>query len=107
MPVNEQRVAGPQHEERRVHVQHPFAEKDEADAIDVAQDHDGELQQHHEEGEPPHDGAHRPVDLIEPVGNAVWHALHLLQGLVGCPRRQEPARACRQSGSADRQTQYL
>src|SRR3546814_3185639 len=47
--VGQQGVAGAQHEEGGVHVEHALVQEDVADAEDIAQHHDGELQQHRSE----------------------------------------------------------
>src|SRR3546814_5299923 len=66
-------VAGAQQEEGGVHVEHALVQEDVADAEDIAQHHDGELQQHHGQGQPAHRRPDGDVHGLEP-GNPNLHA---------------------------------
>ena len=74
MVIDQKRIPGPQHEKRCMHVENAFVERDGAEPIDIAQDNDEELHQHHQKRQPTNNAAHRAVDGIEMLGKAVHAA---------------------------------
>jgi hypothetical protein len=74
MAVDQERVAGAQHEEGGVQIEDGLRTPDIARAEEVAQHHDRELRQQHQKRQPAHDAPDPGIDPVERAGGGFEQA---------------------------------